>query len=97
MENAEIRPKNQTERTSIMQAYNRLESKLGELSGVAAMTTTLYDKLNRAGKPPEIDDSKKEKEDKLSIPELLNAIADEMEFQIKVIAANTEQSIHMIE
>lgn len=85
------------EHVSIIQAYNRLNTKLSELTNAAIMTTRLNDKLLRVDRPNDDGCKEKEKEDRQSIPDMLNQIADGMEREIGIIQTSTEHSMNMIE
>jgi len=91
--------KKSEERKTLMQAFERLDSKCSELKDVADMTKRLYEKLNRTEGHPKGSEllTQKEAVVERNIVELFNLIAEKIEVQINVIGNNTEKSMIMID
>jgi|TARA_R110000751_G_scaffold153060_1_gene258187 hypothetical protein len=91
--------KEEVERQTLIQAFERLDHKCSQLRELAGLTEKLNEKLNRTEGHPKCEEnsSVKQKEDNRNIVELFNLIADKMEVQINSIGNNIERSIRMID
>ena len=91
--------KEEVERQTLIQAFERLDHKCSQLRELAGLTEKLNEKLNRTEGHPRCEEnsSVKQIEDNRNIVELFNLIADKMEVQINAIGNNTENAMRMID
>ena len=89
----------QAKEQTLMQVFEKLDTRCNQLKEVAGMTERLNYKLNRTEDEPKPIDGcvKKEMSVTLNIVELFDLIAQTMEQQINVIGNNTERSMNMID
>jgi hypothetical protein len=91
--------KEEVERQTLIQAFERLERKCNQLNQLTELTERLNEKLNRTEGDPKCEEepSVKHNQHNRNIVELFYLIADEMEVQINAIGNNTEAAMRMID